>query len=71
MQDIIDKEFKDQIIIAVVHRFRFIHQFDRVLLMQEGKIVENDAPDLLLSRNSKFRSLYTALEHRNPTSSSQ
>ncbi|KAL4908813.1 hypothetical protein BDW74DRAFT_187329 [Aspergillus multicolor] len=61
MQDIIEKEFAQQTVIAVVHRFRFIHSFDRVMVLRQGELVESGSAEFLLQReDSVFRSLYTA-----------
>jgi hypothetical protein len=38
MQDIIEKKFSTQTIVAVVHRFRYIDRFDMVLLIRGGEI---------------------------------
>ncbi|KAF5859185.1 hypothetical protein ETB97_003197 [Aspergillus alliaceus] len=62
MQDIFDKEFADQTIIAVCHRFRFIDRFDRVAVIQHGKVVEYDSPTTLLQQDTQFRRLYKALQ---------
>ncbi|KAJ5748022.1 ABC transporter transmembrane domain type 1 [Penicillium nucicola] len=52
MQDIIEKEFSQQTIISVVHRHRFIHWFDRVILLKHGELVECDKAEVLLQRDS-------------------
>lgn len=62
MQDVIEREFDQQTVIAVVHRFRYIGRFDRVVLLNHGDLVECDSPTALLSRDSAFRKLYTALQ---------
>lgn len=62
MQDVIDKEFKEQTVIAVVHRFRYIDWFDRVVLLRNGELIENDDPKRLLGRDSEFCRFYHALE---------
>ncbi|KAJ5955506.1 ABC transporter integral membrane type 1 [Penicillium viridicatum] len=67
MQDIIAKEFSQQTIIAVVHRLRYIHWFDRVMLLKHGQLVENDRAEALLQRDSDFRKLYLAFQEP-PTS---
>ena len=45
-------------IIVVTHRLSNILEFDRVIVVKKGKIVENDKPEVLLSRKSVFRDLY-------------
>ena len=65
MQEVIEKEFAKQTIIAVTHRFRYIERFDRVVLLNKGDLIECDSPRALLSRDSEFKKLYTALQNSN------
>lgn len=65
MQDVIEKEFSTQTIIAVVHRFRYIDRFDRVVLLKNGELIESDSPKKLLERDSEFKALYTAIKKSN------
>jgi ABC-type multidrug transport system fused ATPase/permease subunit len=60
MQSVIETDFADQTVIAVVHRFRFIDRFDRVVLLKHGCLVENGDPISLLAADSEFRKLYLA-----------
>lgn len=62
MQEVIEKEFARQTIISIVHRLRYIDRYDRVVLLDSGALVECDAPNVLLERNSEFRKLYMALK---------
>lgn len=64
MQDVIDKEFAQQTVIAVVHRFSFIHCFDRIGLLKNGVLIDCDKPSSLLSRDSEFKRLYDAMEKK-------
>ncbi|QKX54680.1 uncharacterized protein TRUGW13939_01768 [Talaromyces rugulosus] len=63
MQDVIDKDFAAQTVLAVVHRLRYIRHFDKVAFLQGGELVEYDTPDALLERDSAFASLYNAVSH--------
>ncbi|KAJ5997608.1 hypothetical protein N7522_009268 [Penicillium canescens] len=58
MQDIVEKEFVQETIIAVVHRFRYIHRFDRVMFLKYGEVVKCDTPEVLLQSDSEFRKMY-------------
>jgi ABC-type multidrug transport system fused ATPase/permease subunit len=60
MQKVIDEEFADRTIIAIVHRFAYIDRFERVAVLRAGKVVECDTPKALLARDSRFRELYSA-----------
>jgi ABC-type multidrug transport system fused ATPase/permease subunit len=62
MQDIIEKKFSQQTIISVVHRHRFIHWFDRVVLLKHGELVECDKAEVLLQRDSDLQKLYLAFQ---------
>jgi ABC-type multidrug transport system fused ATPase/permease subunit len=65
MQEVIEKEFAEQTVIAVIHRFTYVNRFDRVVLMKNGELVECDSPMALLERDSEFRKLYMALQRAN------
>lgn len=63
MQRVIDAEFTEQTIIAVVHRHRFIDRYDRVALLKSGELIEYDDPISLLRRDSEFKKLYARPEN--------
>ncbi|PQE13970.1 hypothetical protein CJF30_00006789 [Rutstroemia sp. NJR-2017a BBW] len=58
MQKVIREEFAGCTIIAVAHRLNTILDFDRVVLLGKGEVVEIGKPDELLQRNGAFRELY-------------
>ncbi|ORY60115.1 putative multidrug resistance-associated protein [Pseudomassariella vexata] len=58
MLDIIDEEFKGCTVISVVHRLARIDWYDRVAVLDQGRIVECDAPWLLLEQDSALRVMY-------------
>jgi ATP-binding cassette, subfamily C (CFTR/MRP), member 1 len=59
MQKIIREEFKDCTVIAVAHRLNTIVDFDRVVVLSKGEIVEAGQPGkLLATRGSAFKALY-------------
>jgi ATP-binding cassette, subfamily C (CFTR/MRP), member 1 len=59
MQCIIRDKFKECTIIAVAHRLGTIRDFDRVVVLDEGRIVEDGIPDALIQdENSWFRRLW-------------
>ena len=60
MQNIIDTSFKDHALLAVMHRLTYISRYDKVALLDNGYLVEFDTPGRLLSRKSRFASLYEA-----------
>lgn len=58
MQRVIREEFADCTILAVAHRLDTIIDFDRIAVMQDGELIEFDAPEALLKTDSAFRELY-------------
>lgn len=55
MQSIIETEFQHATIISVLHRFTYIHRYDRIAVLQRGgHLVEFDAPGVLLARDGSF-----------------
>lgn len=58
MQKLIREEFKGRTIIAIAHRLETILDFDRVAVLDSGKLVECGPPGELLVRNGGlFRAL--------------
>lgn len=60
MQKIIREDFKDKTIIAVAHRLETILDFDRIVVLDHGYVIEEGSPDQLLRMNSAFKTLYDA-----------
>ncbi|KAH9976210.1 ATP-binding cassette transporter [Lactifluus volemus] len=57
----IRREFAESTILTIAHRLRTVIDYDRVMLLNQGRIVEFDSPATLLSNhNSKFYSLCKA-----------
>ncbi|PYI07463.1 P-loop containing nucleoside triphosphate hydrolase protein [Aspergillus sclerotiicarbonarius CBS 121057] len=58
MFQIIQDHFRHATVIAVTHRLRCIRDFDQILIMQDGCIVETGGPADLLGRPSLFKQLW-------------
>lgn len=58
MQKIVREEFKLCTIIAIAHRLNTIMDFDRVIVLDGGHIVESGKPQDLLSKNSMFKQMW-------------
>ncbi|EYE98824.1 putative ABC multidrug transporter [Aspergillus ruber CBS 135680] len=54
MQSVLRDIFKDSTIIAIAHRLRTIVDYDRVVVMGGGEIVENDSPANLIEKRGMF-----------------
>jgi ATP-binding cassette subfamily C (CFTR/MRP) protein 1 len=61
MQQIIREDFKNKTILAVAHRLNTITDFDRIIVLDQGRVIEQGPPSQLLSeKGSAFRALYDA-----------
>lgn len=55
IQQTIRKEFKDSTILTIAHRIETIQDYDRVVVMDDGKAIEQGKPvSLMQNRKSKF-----------------
>ncbi|KAJ2061011.1 Canalicular multispecific organic anion transporter 1 [Coemansia sp. S146] len=61
MQSVIRQEFKDCTVLTIAHRINTILDSDRVLVMDQGKVVEFDTPANLLARDGHFRRLVESM----------
>jgi ABC-type multidrug transport system fused ATPase/permease subunit len=60
MQSIIKVEFRDYTILAVSHRLQFVMDFDKVIIMDKGKVVEVGNPRSLAEGDTRFGDLWRA-----------
>lgn len=60
MQSIIEKEFKNQTVLVVAHRFRFLEWFDRIVVIKQQQIAEQGSFEELVATNGEFSKLYHA-----------
>ncbi|KAF2757243.1 canalicular multispecific organic anion transporter 1 [Pseudovirgaria hyperparasitica] len=68
IQDVLRTKFAYHTVITVAHKLDSILDFDRVAMMEGGRIVEYDAPYSLLSQpESKFAQLYHSAEESEST----
>lgn len=58
MQRLIREAFKGCTVIAIAHQLDTILDFDLVVVMDSGRLIECDSPTALLARDSAFKSLY-------------
>ncbi len=50
------KEYKDKTILASIHKMNLLKYFDRIVMFENGKIVDEGTFDELLKKNKKFKS---------------
>ena len=62
MDELVRTEFTDWTAIVVAHRLKTIADFDKVVILQDGHIVEYDSPGNLLARDSKFKMMWDLQE---------
>lgn len=58
IMQIVKDEFQHCTVIAVAHRLKTLKDFDRVVVLDSGRIVEIGSPGELLARDSKFREMF-------------
>ncbi|KAK9415303.1 hypothetical protein SUNI508_02151 [Seiridium unicorne] len=63
MMSIVKDKFEHATVLSVAHRLDTIADFDRVLVLDSGKVIEQGNPRDLLTRPSAFRSLYESPMH--------
>ena len=54
IQRVIKEKFGDTTIITIAHRLNTIADYDKVIVMNEGKVVENDSPMRLIEKKGLF-----------------
>ena len=62
MDRLVRTVFNDWTRIVVAHRLKTIADFDKVLVLQEGHVMEYDSPEKLLARDSQFKMLWDLQE---------
>lgn len=63
MQEIVDSHFEGRTVISIMHRFNHVNSYDRVVVMHDGQIIEDGAPERLLASDTAFAKLYHARQH--------
>jgi len=53
----LDRLMRGRTVIAIAHRLSTLGGFDRILVLQSGRIVEDGPPDQLMSRSGAYRQL--------------
>jgi ATP-binding cassette subfamily B multidrug efflux pump len=58
IQHCLDKVMENKTVLAIAHRLSTIAQMDRLLVLDEGKIVEQGSHSELLKRNGIYAKLW-------------
>ena len=54
IQEVIRNRFKDSTVVTIAHRLNTIMDYDKVLVMEQGRVVEFDKPEVLLENKNGF-----------------
>lgn len=57
VQDALEKLFKNRLTIIIAHRFSTIQNADRVIVLDQGKIVDDDKPQILAKKDGLYSEL--------------
>ncbi len=57
IREALDRLMRGRTVIAIAHRLSTLRGFDRILVLQVGRIVEDGPPDLLMGRAGAYRHL--------------
>jgi len=57
IQDALDRLMQGRTVIAIAHRLATLKSFDRIIVMDRGRIVDDGAPGVLAMRPGPYRDL--------------
>ena len=57
IRDGLSRLMKGRTVIAIAHRLSTVRNFDRIVVLQTGRIVQDGAPDFLMRRDGLYRQL--------------
>ena len=58
VQEALESLMKDRTVVIVAHRLATVQRANRIIVLSEGRIVEEGSHDELLSRNGAYRQLH-------------
>lgn len=64
MEGLLSTLFENWTIVAIAHKLHSIVDFDKVAVLDAGRVVEYGVPRELLNRDSLFKSLYNSVAER-------
>ncbi|TQN66274.1 ABC transporter atnG, partial [Colletotrichum shisoi] len=62
VRDLIRNEFQGWTVVVIAHRLKAVADFDKVVTLQDGRVVEFDRPATLLEKGGVFASLWKLQE---------
>jgi ATP-binding cassette, subfamily B, bacterial len=57
IQHALDRLMQGRTVIAIAHRLATLQSFDRIIVMDQGRIIEDGAPNVLAARGGPYREL--------------
>lgn len=63
MRSVIETQFQKHTVISIAHRLETVIDYDKVVVLDEGKVVEIGNPRELLRTQSRFKALWNASHH--------
>ncbi len=64
VQQAIDNLMKDRTVLVIAHRLSTVQNADKIVVINEGRIVEEGAHEDLLAKNGAYKALYMAQFHK-------
>ena len=64
IQEVIRDKFKDSTVITIAHRLNTIMDYDKVLVLDGGRVVEFDKPDALIKKGGLFAEMIRSQTQR-------
>ena len=58
LQNSLNQTLKDYTVITIAHRIKTIINYDKILVLDKGEIIEFDTPQNLLNKKGLFYQLY-------------
>ena len=65
IQKVIRLKFKDSTVITIAHRLNTIMDYDKVLVLDGGRVLEFDKPEVLISKGGLFAEMIRSMTQHN------
>ena len=57
IREALDRLLRGRTVIAIAHRLSSVRNFDRIFVLEGGRLVEDGPPDLLMRKDGLYRRL--------------